>query len=893
MTLRHTTIFLPCHSLHDFPTFLHGSEADSLLATWTTAWHPELIASTKGIPTWQRADDPPEPEPLVGELLLVPETAHSELPLNWLNRFRATYPVNPSPIVEMKTRSQIMGALSEAGLVHDDAIDGELVREFFGLGYCYLQVELLTHAMQYHNIIEPQELSQATVTAAEAAVCGDTHQARNQLERAFDLLTQARQHSYPVDPYFIDVRLFSPGINDQAMYDCLASGHPLNLLVSGSEIEQIAKQSPQVLARLKQSISAGSTSVVGGPYSRGNLKNLSPEHLLAEFIHGKAAYRTTLDSDVTIFGQFACSTSPLLPQVLQQLQFRGAMLSTFDGTRKPPSEQAKTRWQEAGNCVVDALSVTPQDTSKSETFLSLSETLGRSIQYDHVASLLFAGWPGEECSWYDDLRCTRRYGPVLGKFVTLEDYFDESATADYWLTCQIPAKPRQRLVSSVISHAPDPLSQRASDFTTQISQVHKQLLIGLANVVVGHEPPSAVASSPLERLSELIVEPSSNPAATIHTVGINAWNFDRSIPTTFLSQEVPALGFSTSVENPAPLNLPLAIENRLHNEYLELTINGSTGGIQSIKSHRDRTTRISQRLVHCCSEDPPAADDDLDIYSGSSQMKADCVEITRCDQYAGVLTSTGVILDGEDQPVARFTQSVTLYRGARDVIVDLQLEDVSPVSGDPWRNYIASRIMWGDSSMNLHYGSNWLGLPVTGRYIESGEWIDIREVSADRRSITLSPCGLPCHRRIADRALDTLLIVSGETSANFRFTLCLDTSFPMKSILGPLTPPGDCTTEVSSTSGSQHGWFLHTSAENVLVTYLEKPASGNADLCLRLLETEGRATRVRISAWKPFQTGKTTSFVDKPLTELSVNEGDIVLELEPHQWVQLAGCFAT
>ena len=361
MTLQHTTIFLPCHSLHDFPTFLHGSEADSLLATWTTAWHPELIASTKGIPTWQRADDPPEPEPLAGELLLVPETAHSELPPNWLNRFRATYPVNPSPIVEMKTRSQIMGALSEAGLVHDDAIDGELVREFFGLGYCYLQVELLTHAMQYHNIIEPQELSQATVTAAEAAVCGDTHQARNQLERAFDLLTQARQHSYPVDPYFIDVRLFSPGINDQALYDCLASGHPLNLLVSGSEIEQIAKQSPQVLTRLKQSISAGSTSVVGGPYSRGNLENLSPEHLLAEFFHGKAAYRTTLDSDVTIFGQFACSTSPLLPQVLQQLQFRGAMLSTFDGTRKPPSEQAKTRWQEAGNCVVDALSVTPQD----------------------------------------------------------------------------------------------------------------------------------------------------------------------------------------------------------------------------------------------------------------------------------------------------------------------------------------------------------------------------------------------------------------------------------------------------------------------------------------------------------------------------------------------------
>ncbi len=893
MTLQHTTIFLPCHSLHDFPAFLGGSEADSLLAAWTTAWHPELIASTKGIPSWQRADDPPEPESLAGELLLVPETAHPVLPTNWLDRFRATHPVNPPPIVEMRMRSQIIDALSEVGLVHDDAIDAELVREFFGLGYCYLQVELLTHAMQYHNIIEPQELSQATVTAAEAAVHGDIHRARDQLERAFDLLTQARQHSYPVDPYFIDVQLFSTGVNDQALHDCLVSGHPLNLLASGSEIEQLARQSPKTLATLKQSISAGSTSVVGGPYSQGNLGNLSPEHLLAEFIHGKSAYRTTLDSDVTVFGQFACSTAPLLPQVLQQLQFRGAMLSTFDGTRKPPSEQAKTRWQEAGNCVMDALSVTPQDTSKSETFLSLSDNLGHSIQYDHVASLLFAGWPGDESSWYDDLRSTRRYGPVLGKFVTLEDYFDESATADYWLTCQIPPRPRQRLVSAVVGHSPDPLSQRASDFTTQVSQIHKQLLIGLANVVVGNEPVSGVASSPLERLSDLIGEPSGNPSETTHTVGINAWSFDRSIPVTFVGQEVPALGFSTSAENPAPLNLPLAVENRLRNEYLELTINGATGGIQSIKSHRDRTTRISQRLVRCCPEDPPAAADDLETYSGSSQMKADSVEITRCDQYAGALTSTGAILDGEDHPVARFTQCVTLYRGARELVVDVQFDDVSPVSGDPWRSYIASRIMWADLSMDIRYGSNWLGLPVAGRYIESGEWIEIREVSVDSRSITLSPWGLPCHRRIGDRALDTLLIVDGETSVNFRFGLCLDTVFPMKSILGSLTPPGECVAKVSSTSGSRHGWFLHASAKNVLVTHLGRRTSGNADLCLRLLETEGRATQVRISAWKPFQTGKTTSFSDQPRAELSVNEGDIVLELEPHQWVQLAGRFAT
>ena len=35
----------------------------------------------------------------------------------------------------------------------------------------------------------------------------------------------------------------------------------------------------------------------------------------------------------------------------------------------------------------------------------------------------------------------------------------------------------------------------------------------------------------------------------------------------------------------------------LRNERLELTVSKKTGGIQSIRTHRDRSTRVSQRLV--------------------------------------------------------------------------------------------------------------------------------------------------------------------------------------------------------------------------------------------------------------------------------------------------------
>jgi alpha-mannosidase len=43
---------LPCPNLDDFPTHYKGKDAESLLANWTAAWHPELIAATGSRPLW-------------------------------------------------------------------------------------------------------------------------------------------------------------------------------------------------------------------------------------------------------------------------------------------------------------------------------------------------------------------------------------------------------------------------------------------------------------------------------------------------------------------------------------------------------------------------------------------------------------------------------------------------------------------------------------------------------------------------------------------------------------------------------------------------------------------------------------------------------------------------
>jgi alpha-mannosidase len=80
MALERTTVFLPCHTLDDFPTWLEEAEADDLLAAWTAAWHPALVAAVGAAPPWASIDLPVLQGPLLG---IVPTT--------WDDRFAAQF----------------------------------------------------------------------------------------------------------------------------------------------------------------------------------------------------------------------------------------------------------------------------------------------------------------------------------------------------------------------------------------------------------------------------------------------------------------------------------------------------------------------------------------------------------------------------------------------------------------------------------------------------------------------------------------------------------------------------------------------------------------------------------------------------------------------------------
>ena len=89
--------------------------------------------------------------------------------------------------------------------------------------------------------------------------------------------------------------------------------------------------------------------------------------------------------------------------------------------------------------------------------LNLATKLGESMDMDHVATLMFAHWPGHASVWYEDLRRCAKYGSALGKFVTVSDYFRDTYMPGHLDRFESDQYRSPYLKQSIIRAAADPL----------------------------------------------------------------------------------------------------------------------------------------------------------------------------------------------------------------------------------------------------------------------------------------------------------------------------------------------------------------------------------------------------------------------------------------------------
>ena len=257
--------------------------------------------------------------------------------------------------------------------------------------------------------------------------------------------------------------------------------------------------------------------------------------------------------------------------------------------------------------------------------------------------------------------------------------------------------------------------------------------------------------------------------------------------------------------------LPLADENVLRNEFCEIRLDPHTGAIQAISDYHSRHPRLAEqialRLPHGGS---PEAEANYSI------MSADEIAVTSPGPVLGEIVCRGRLLNREGRRLAGFRQTTRVWRGCRVIELEIELDIDRQPDANPWDSYYAARFAWKDDAAGLCRSVNMANVPTELAQIESPYFLDI---CRGKRRTTLLCGGLPYHRRLGPRKLDTLLVVQGETARTFRLGIGIDVPHPMAAALGFLAPP--LVVPDQPPPPSPTGWFFHLDCRNVLATHWE------------------------------------------------------------------------
>jgi len=919
MKFDEVCVLLPCHSLEDFPTHYEGASAEGLLAAWSALWHPALLAECGRLPTWYRADG--APDSLAGRLIVIPKTSEPLLLAGWVSR---AVQEGAHVVRKLDRRDEIVAA-ALAGLDPQPALDPDLVADFLALGYGFLAVELLTRQMRYMSNIDEVHLQNEAVAAARACLTGDAETTRRHLQNSFEVLVEARERFYPVDAFLVDLTLVAPTTVGASLRRQLGEDAPQNLLISADTLAHLAEIAPETLAALRLALDHDRVTLVGGERSERELPLLPIEDTLAGFQEGERIYRDLVSQPPRVYGRRRYGLSPLLPQILSRCGFIGALHATLDDGRFATTSQSKVRWEGLDYSAIDALTRLPLDANRSATFLGLPRTLGESMDRDHVATVVFAHWPSQADTFYGDLRRMAAYGAVLGKFVTLADYFTNTSSPGELIKFKADGYRAPYLRQAATQNESRPISSMVEAHHQQARAADLCAVATLADVI--HAPENDAApgdnvatdarlTAAAARLSLglqpragsehglLLVNPSSfarrsvvdvTPLASLPAVEGPVSAVQESAGERTAIVEVPGMGFcwltpgpATAAPRKAPK--PIAVENTLANEFLRVEIHPATGGIRAIYDLAQRGNRLALQIARRTPPPPPRPGDiwrDPDEGAVYSTMAADALEIGRNGLAVGEIVARGRLLDEQQQEVARFTQRYSLARGARVVNIETELDVVQAPGGDPWESYYTARFAWPEDDADIYRDVGLARQSTEARRLEAPHYIEVR---TPRARTALLTGGLPYHRRTGTRMLDTLLVTAGETGRTFRYAVGFDLPHPMQQALEMFSPLVAVPGAPRPAGGHNSNWLFHVDAKNVVATHWSarhESDQGGLIVRVRLAESEGFSGRVRLRAVRDIENARQIDFRGETLAELPIAGDCVTIDVAAFEWVEI------
>ena len=728
MAIERIAVFLPCHSLEDFPTWLEEPEADELLAAWTAAWDPRLIAAVGRMPGWASAEVPPHDGlPLLG---IVPPACDERISAS----LESTCQAGSVWVRRQRDRPAIVAAALEA--IAGDPTQSRWADDFHALGLAWLLTELLSRRMRSGSALSGTDLETTVVAAARAAIAGENDEARRLLAEAFATLEAARGHYYPVDVWLLDLVLLAETTLGPRLAAELAAPTPLTIVATGRLIERLAGTDPPLLARLREAIEAGRVAAAGGRDDDAPLDALTPESILDSFLRGRRTWQECLGTAPQCFARVGGGTSPLLPQILSQLGYAGTVWNLFDGTPLPDPGSSRIRW-EGGGGSVEAVAKPPLDARSATTILRLPDRLGDAMDHDHTAVLTFAHHAGTASIWFEDLRRIATWTGAFGRFVLPEEFFRRTAGAGSAVSLEPDSYPPSLPPPGASTpDAVDPVAAR----TELGRQEARQVLAARAALAALWPRPDAASREP------------ATPVRTRSTEGGLFGLFRRRAS---------------------------ADRFVIEGNGLRVRVHPQTGGILSLRRSGERGNRLSQLLAVRTTRPPPPPgspwEDPLERAEYTT-MVAETIERTG----AGVIESRGRF-DRRGRAAGRFRQRIMLDERLPLVRLALSIEGVGGFDGAAapgaprLESYACCRFAWNENDdIDIRRGQATQSIVSERTLLTAPHFLEITAGASPAGSgTTILTGGLPWHLRSSPHMLDSILPAGPVTEATMAVGLGL------------------------------------------------------------------------------------------------------------------------
>jgi alpha-mannosidase len=821
--------------------------------------------------------------------------------------------------------------------------------DFLAMGTARWMLRDLAIAMGHPDAINHQALAREVLSGADAWQACDRTTATNRLRAGFEVLTQGRERFYPVDAYLVDLCLLDPAMPSGVLAGPLASHVAVSLLASALAIENQAERDPEGMAAVRQAIDDGWLDIAGGTYSEAEDAIYPLESILWQFRKGGDVYRAHLDGrTVETYARRRFGLYTQLPQIARRTGFRFALHMSFDAGRFPIRSEPKRLWESPDGSSLETLLRPPLAADRPAQGMMLPWRMGATMRNDHVATLPLVHWPEPVASWYLDLRRSATYSPVLARWVTLNDYFhltdrpyetfrpDPDLYGSPYLAQAVarrdsdpisrPARHhRLRAQFEAVSTVQALASAIAATGAEQSTTGSTEGPVGLEEVETAvetgrHDEAGAVLddlqASWAGRLATGIIsarhgEPRSaragylviNPAGVSRRVAVDlpdgALDLRPEGPLraalftdegVYAVVDVPAFGFAW-VPAAANLEVPpggsggLSTRGRtLGNESIELEIDEATGGLRGIMAPGEVTPRMGQQLVVTGlgeSDGKPLV----------SQMKGEKYEVDYAGPALVQATASGTLVDPRNgSRLARFTQRYRLWTGRPILEIDVSLSELDPAwsaragQADPWTHYLGCRWAWPDPSSMVR---RTVSLAPEMTELDRPETPDALDISTRRQRTSLLFGGLPYHRKLGGRMLDTLLVAGAEGARWFRLGVVLDMEYPFQAAVDLITPAPVVPAADGPPALGDRGWLIFVNHKAVAVTHVGfAPTTGEGrgwGLVIHLAETAGQSARCRLRFFRNPSWARQVDFQGETVIDLSV-EGDAVpVDLTPNE----------